>query len=146
MELILVFSTLLGFYVLTIFILHVSFPESHYDWSGLDLEEMKFPSDFIWGVATASHQIEGNNTNNWSRFENTRGIERSGLACDHWSRWEEDHALLVELGVTSYRFSIEWSRIQPEKNEWDDDAIQVYSKMVDSLICLLYTSPSPRDS
>ena len=134
MELILVFSTLLGFYVLTIFILHVSFPEPHYDWSSLNLEKMRFPSNFIWGVATASHQIEGNNRNNWSKFEDARGIERSGLACDHWNRWEEDHALLVELGVTSYRFSIEWSRIQPEKEEWDESVIQIYSRMVDSLI------------
>ena len=134
MELITGLVTILSFYILIIIILHFSFPEPHYDWSKIDLENMNFPSEFSWGVATASHQIEGNNTNNWSKFENDRDIENSGLACDHWNRWEEDHGLLVELGVTSYRFSIEWSRIQPEKDEWNEDAIQVYSKMVDSLL------------
>ena len=72
--------------------------------------------------------------NNWSEFEKERNKEKSGAACDHWNRWKTDHQLLVELGVNSYRFSIEWSRIQPTQDSWNEEVIAVYSEMVDSLI------------
>ena len=121
-------------YVLLIASLKKMFPEKHLEWSKIDLSKMDYPSDFIWGVATASHQIEGDNSNNWTHFEEQENKERSGRACEHWTRWEEDHLLLTELGVNSYRFSIEWSRIEPEQGEWDEDAIKIYSNMIDSLI------------
>ncbi len=124
----------LCFYSISIFILSLRFPEKHLDWNKLDLDDLRFPKDFGWGVATASHQIEGNNHNNWSEFEKNNGLEESGIACDHWNRWNQDFELIKELGVGHYRFSIEWSRIQPTKDVWDDLIVKQYSEMVDDLI------------
>ena len=121
-------------YLTIILIFHLLFPEKHLDWQSINLNEMTFPQDFTWGVATASHQIEGGNSNNWTQFEERENKERSGDACDHWNLWNKDHDLLTELGVRSYRFSIEWSRIEPNEGEWNEAAIQVYSDMIDSLI------------
>ena len=109
-------------------------PEKHIDWSSMDLENLKFPGAFTWGVATASHQIEGHNQNNWSQFETHKGLEESGVACDHWNRWKSDFDLIERLNVGHYRFSLEWSRVQPNEGEWDESAIQQYSEMVDDLI------------
>src|SRR6266851_1364954 len=73
-----------------------------------------FPRGFRWGVATAGHQIEGNNTNSdlWllENIKPTTYVDRSGDACDSYHRYEEDIALLARLGFNSYRFSLEWSR------------------------------------
>ena len=78
-----------------------------------------FPEGFRWGTATAAHQIEGGNWNNdWWQWEHTPGsgcVEPSGDGCDSWNRWPEDVALSAELGFDNYRFSIEWSRIEPEE-------------------------------
>ena len=109
-------------------------PEKHIDWSSMDLDNLKFPGSFSWGVATASHQIEGHNQNNWSQFETHKGLEESGVACDHWNRWKSDFDLIERLNVGHYRFSLEWSRVQPNEGEWDESAIQQYSEMVDDLL------------
>ena len=86
-----------------------------------------FPDGFTWGTATAAHQIEGGNWNNdWWQWEHTQGsgcVESSGDACDSWNRGADDVALLAELGFDNYRFSIEWSRIEPEEGEWSTAAI-----------------------
>jgi len=126
--------TSLASYVLIIIYLSWRNPEPHYTWQQIDLEQLKFPSNFNWGSATAAHQIEGNNTNNWSSFEERTGIEKSAKACEHWQRWREDFNLLSELGVDSYRFSIEWSRIEPEQGEWNEAVVSTYSEMVDDLL------------
>ena len=57
-------------YTLTILYLHIRNPEKHLNWDNIDLTDVDFPSAFAWGVATASHQIEGHNQNNWTQFEN----------------------------------------------------------------------------
>jgi len=94
-----------------------------------------FPRGFLWGTATAAHQVEGNNTNNnWHRWENTPGKiingESSGLACDWWGgRWKEDLKRAVESGQNAHRFSVEWSRIQPTAETWDDKALDRYVEM-----------------
>ena len=124
----------LGGYLLIITMLHFLFPETHLDWSKVNLENIAMPEGFVWGVATASHQIEGDNNNNWTQFEKREGKEQSGKSCNHWNLWAKDHELLSQLGVNSYRFSIEWSRIEPVQGEWNEDAINVYSQMIDSLI------------
>ncbi|MDP3721019.1 MAG: family 1 glycosylhydrolase, partial [Anaerolineaceae bacterium] len=91
-----------------------------------------FPRGFLWGSATAAHQVEGNNTNNnWYRWEMTPGKihknERSGLACDWWGgRWKEDLTRAKESGQNAHRLSIEWSRIQPTEDSWDEGALQKY--------------------
>jgi beta-glucosidase len=77
-----------------------------------------FPPGFLWGAATSAHQVEGNNTgSDWWAAENRPGsrlAERSGDACDSLHRWPEDLDLVAGLGLTAYRFSIEWARIEPE--------------------------------
>jgi len=95
-----------------------------------------FPKDFLWGAATSSHQVEGNNTNNdWWEWEQTRlpPHARSGRACDHWNRFEEDFKLAQDLGHTAHRFSIEWSRIEPQENQWDSLALDHYAQVIRSL-------------
>ena len=86
-----------------------------------------FPEGFTWGTATAAHQIEGGNTNNdWWAFEHTPGsgcAEPSGDACDSWDRWEEDADLVAGLGLDNYRFSVEWSRIEPAEGEFSRAAL-----------------------
>jgi beta-glucosidase len=98
---------------------------------------MRFPEGFRWGTATAAHQIEGGNVNNdWWRWEHTPGsgvLESSGDACDSWHRWVEDVELVHELGFDHYRFSLEWSRIEPAPGEWSTASIDHYRRICDSL-------------
>jgi beta-glucosidase len=97
-----------------------------------------FPPGFHWGTATAAHQIEGGNWNNdWWAWEHTPGSgcrEPSGDCCDSWNRWADDVALVAELGFDNYRFSIEWSRIEPEAGEWSTAAIDHYRQQCEALL------------
>jgi beta-glucosidase len=95
-----------------------------------------FPRGFLWGTATAAHQVEGNNTNNqwwkWEQDGHTNGT--SGLACDWWGgRWKEDFDRAAEAGQNAHRFSVEWSRIQPTPDTWDEDALERYRNMLRGL-------------
>ncbi|MDO8489216.1 MAG: glycoside hydrolase family 1 protein, partial [Candidatus Omnitrophota bacterium] len=94
-----------------------------------------FPKDFLWGVATSSHQVEGNNTNNdWWQWEQNIPLEmRSGRACDVWNRFEDDFKIAKNLGFTAYRFSLEWSRIESSPGQFDDLALNHYREMILSL-------------
>src|SRR3954451_20583438 len=96
-----------------------------------------FPDGFTWGTATAAHQIEGGNWNNdWWQWEHTPGsgcAEPSGDACDSWHRWPEDVALCRDLGFGSYRFSIEWSRLEPEPGEWSVATFDGYRRLGEAL-------------
>ena len=92
-----------------------------------------FPRGFLWGTATSSHQVEGNNTNNqwfeWEEQGRTRG--KSGLACDWWGgRWREDMDRAAESGQNAHRLSVEWSRIQPRPDVWDENALDKYRTML----------------
>jgi len=99
---------------------------------------LKFPDGFLWGAATAAHQIEGNNVNsNWWVHENEPGttiVEPSGDAADSYHRYRDDIRLLAELGLNSYRFSIEWSRIEPERGLVSRASIDHYRRMVDTCL------------
>ncbi len=92
-----------------------------------------FPDGFLWGTATAAHQVEGGNWNNdWWAWEHQPGsgcAEPSGDACDHWHRWPEDVRMLAGLGFGAYRFSLEWSRIEPEDGEFSLAALDHYRRM-----------------
>ena len=94
---------------------------------------ISFPDDFLWGTATAAHQVEGNNWNNdWWAWEHNPAspcVEPSGDACDHYHRYPTDIALLAELGFGTYRFSIEWSRIEPVEAEWSRSALDHYRRV-----------------
>lgn len=94
-----------------------------------------FPEGFLWGSATAAHQVEGNNQNNdwWAAEQAGRLPHQSGLACDHFRRYDDDFALLAELGQTSHRLSLEWSRIEPRPGELSFEALDHYRRVLESL-------------
>lgn len=120
-----------------------------------------FPNGFLWGAATASHQVEGNTTNDWSEWEKEHATRLaresehsfwwnpnwkkfraeatdpanyiSGIACDHYHRYEEDFDILQELHLNAYRFSIEWSRIEPSEGVFDVQALEHYRAVVAAL-------------
>lgn len=95
----------------------------------------KFPKYFLWGAATSSHQVEGDNTNNdwWEWEQNGKVKERSAKACDHWNRFREDFALAKTLHHNAHRFSLEWSRIEPEEGKFSDEAFAHYAEVIQSL-------------
>ena len=97
---------------------------------------MAFPKGFFIGAATAAHQVEGNNIHSdyWAQEQlpHTSFAEPSGLACDHYNRYEEDIRLLAEAGLNAYRFSIEWARIEPEEGKFDEGEIEHYRKVIAS--------------
>ena len=98
-------------------------------------QTLNFPENFQWCVATASHQIEGNNKDSdWWEFERRPGTikhnDKSIKATDHWNRLEEDTQILVDLGVKSYRFSLEWAKIEPKEGQWNKDALEHYKKEI----------------
>jgi beta-glucosidase len=99
-----------------------------------------FPPGFLWGAATAAHQVEGNNLNNdWWRLEQLAadyGVEPSGDALDSYHRYPEDMRLLAEAGFTSYRFSIEWARIEPLPGAFSRAELAHYRRMIDTALGL----------
>ena len=94
-----------------------------------------FPAKFLWGAATAAHQVEGNNINSdtWllERAPNTMYQEPSGDACDHYHLYEQDISQLADLGCNAYRFSIEWARIEPEKGFFSRAELEHYRRMLE---------------
>jgi beta-glucosidase len=99
--------------------------------------DLIFPDDFLWGVSTSAHQVEGDNLNNqWSAWEAAGKIksgERSGRACEWWSNAERDFDLAQEMGVNALRLSVEWSRIEPQPGVWNQQALDRYREMLRSL-------------
>lgn len=115
---------------------------------------LKFPKSFLWGAASAAHQVEGGTHNQWSvwELENATVLAQkakyqstnlpkwdaikaeatkpqnyvSGKATDHYHRYQEDFAIIKKLGMNAWRFSIEWSRIEPEEGAWNAEAIEHY--------------------
>ncbi len=97
-----------------------------------------FPPDFRWGVATAAHQVEGNNTNNqWWAWEQEPGRikqgHRSELACNWWENAEADFDLAARLGLNALRLSIEWSRVEPQRGYLDPAALERYAELLQAL-------------
>ncbi|MDD5589952.1 MAG: glycoside hydrolase family 1 protein [Candidatus Portnoybacteria bacterium] len=122
--------------------------------------ELKFPHGFFWGAATSSHQVEGGNFNDWTQWEkeNSEGLAKaaalkkwpqyildrypnplqpenyiSGRACDHYNLYEKDFEIANELGHNAHRFSLEWSRIEPEEGKFNEEAIEHYRKVLQAL-------------
>ncbi len=117
---------------------------------------LKFPAGFLWGAATSAYQVEGNNHNDWSEWEkkNAKRLANkaknywqdwqqkkfpemfepenyiSGRACDHYNRYEEDFDIAKSLGHNAHRFSIEWSRIEPEEGKFDEKEVEHYKNVL----------------
>jgi beta-glucosidase len=100
--------------------------------------QLAFPPGFLWGVAGAGHQTEGGNSDSDTWFaENVTPTvfrEPSGMACDSWNRWREDVGLAADLGLTAYRFSVEWARVEPEAGIFSDAALDHYEAIVDECL------------
>jgi len=120
-----------------------------------------FPTGFYWGAATSAHQIEGGNINDWSEWEgenaewlakeaekkfgnlkNWPEIKKqaqdqqnyiSGRACNHYNRFEEDFTIAKFMGHNAHRFSIEWSRIEPEQGKFNEKEIEHYRRVIAAL-------------
>lgn len=96
---------------------------------------MRFNPDFLFGAATAAHQVEGNNRNSdyWvmEHIAHSSFTEPSLDAVDHYNRYDEDIRLLAEAGLNAYRFSIEWARVEPEEGTFDRTAIEHYRQVLE---------------
>ena len=90
-----------------------------------------FPDDFLWGVATSAFQLEGSPYADWTSWDAI--LSEKPEVTSHYALYKEDLALLKELGVNAYRFSLEWSRIQPKENAWDQTALSHYQEIIDIL-------------
>lgn len=121
--------------------------------------KLDFPDKFYWGSSTSAHQVEGGNYNDWTEWENEKAEELakkakkkwpawqvkqfpemftpenyvSGRACDHYNRYEKDFDIAKSLSQNAHRFSIEWSRIEPEEGKFDKVAIAHYRKVLKAL-------------
>ena len=121
-----------------------------------------FPKDFLWGASTASHQVEGGTQNQWTQWElaNAARLAKtaqqrlswvpvwdnikqqaqdpanyiSGNGVQHYKLYELDFKILKELNLNSFRFGIEWSRIEPEEGVWDKQAIEHYKTYINTLL------------
>jgi beta-glucosidase len=96
----------------------------------------RFPRDFLWGAASAPHQVEGNNINSdfWAREGLMSGIERSGDALDSYHRYGEDIRLVAESRLNTYRFGIEWARIEPVPGMISKAQLAHYRRMIDACL------------
>ena len=127
-------------------VLHFIFwyPELRWDWKKINLSNIILPKSFYWGTATASHQVEGDCTNNnWYAWENNftsdgsskiKNNQIAGNACEHWKRYKDDVKLIKNLGLTHYRLSLEWSKIEPMNGQYNEKAINHYIEVIDYLI------------
>jgi len=114
------------------------------DFQRLKAGPWRFGRDFLWGSATSSHQVEGGCTNNnWYEFESAvdekgqpriAGGQRAGDADDQWHRYKEDINLMKAISLNAYRFSVEWSKIEPEPGKFDEKALDHYEQLVDALL------------
>lgn len=106
---------------------------------------LRFPSNFLWGTATSAYQIEGawneagRGESIWDRFAHTPNHILDGsngdVACDHYHRWHDDLALMKELGLQAYRFSIAWPRILPNgRGQINQAGLDFYRQLADTLL------------
>lgn len=127
----------------------------------MDKYKNQFPKNFLWGASTASHQVEGGTHNQWSVWELQVAQEKaksarhelgwlpnwediktqaenpdnyiSGKGVEHYKRYKEDFKIVKELNLNSFRFGIEWARIQPKEGEWDEAEIEHYKTYIKEL-------------
>lgn len=98
-------------------------------------DALSFGHDFLWGAATAGHQVEGNNVNSdiWllENLNTTVFKEPSGDACNSFVLWEKDLDIARDLGLTCYRFSLEWARIEPAEGRFPPAMLDHYQQIID---------------
>ncbi len=95
---------------------------------------ISLPKGFLLGASSSAHQVEGNNTNNdWWHYEQAELLPKSGVAADHYNRYQEDFGLAKQMGLNAMRISVEWSRIEPEEGHFDHKEIEHYRAVLLSL-------------
>ncbi|MCR4280064.1 MAG: glycoside hydrolase family 1 protein [Candidatus Komeilibacteria bacterium] len=101
----------------------------------MDEAILKFPPNFLWGVAVSSHQVEGNNTNNdwhaWEQDGKALHQQVAGSGPDFYNKYKEDFQIAHDMELGAFRLSIEWSRVEPEKGKWDKEAWAHYRRMLE---------------
>ena len=113
-----------------------------WNWDSIHFNDIQFPKGFLFGVGSASYQVEGGCTNNqWCVHEGVTKDKngklhmpkKCGAACDHWNRYKDDVQLIKKLHAGAYRFSIEWSKVEPKEGVFDAAALQHYADLCDEL-------------
>lgn len=100
----------------------------------IDNSSVKLPSSFLYGAASSSHQVEGNNFHNdWWYEEQNGKLPESNLATDHFNKYSEDFVLAKQIGLNAMRVSIEWSRIEPEQGHFNLEAVEHYRKVLQEM-------------
>ena len=96
------------------------------------MTDIVFPDGFLWGASTSAYQIEGGNSHaDWWAWEQAgRVAEKSGRAADSWNRWREDLDLAASLGLSVFRISLEWARVEPEPGRFDLDVLAHYAEVI----------------
>lgn len=105
----------------------------YWDWNLINTAQAYFPKGFLWGIATSAHQVEGDCINDWIEWEKKHCTDKTGKACDHWNRYKEDIQLIKENKFNTYRFSIEWSKIEPKPGLYDENALKHYEDVCKEL-------------
>lgn len=118
-----------------------------WDWSKINLqdpyffENLRFPASFVFGVADSAYQTEGHEgpggklfANNWTSFEQEHNLIGAGRGCERWTKYPEDIALMGQCGFKLYRFSVEWSKIEPEPGVFNQEALDHYKDVCKKLL------------
>lgn len=116
--------------------------EIRWNWDQIDINSIYFPKHFLWGWSESALQTEGIETahnqcvsNSWTEYEEDINMpERVGVACQRWSRYKDDFTLAQSIGMQACRFSIDWSKIEPQEGEFDNDVLDHYNDMIDTLL------------
>jgi beta-glucosidase len=117
-------------------------PTTYWKWQDINLNTPQFPASFEWGVTTLAYETEGYAKNStWYAWENQTNLQgkqfsqtRSGNGTAHNQNYKEDVQLMKEMGITTYCFSLDWSRIEPEQGRFDETVLQYYGDLCDELI------------
>jgi beta-glucosidase len=103
----------------------------YWDWSKIQISFINFPENFLWGVSTSAHQIEGICTkSDWYRWEQLGKVSlKCETACNHWQQYKDDVRLIQQLGFNAYRFSVDWCMIEPEPGIYDQSILDHYEQL-----------------
>lgn len=118
-------------------------PPLCWDWDALEkqgkltAQAQWFPKNFLWGAGSSAQQVEGNCFNNsWAAWEEEKKLAKAGCACDQWNlkQFKNDVQLMKKIGLNAYRFSIEWSKLEPAESIFDEDGFEHYVQVCQELV------------
>ncbi len=117
-------------------------PTTYWKWQDINLNALSFPASFDWGVTTLSYETEGYaKTSTWYAWDNQTNMQgkpftrsHSDNGTDHLEHYKEDVQLMKEMGISTYCFSLDWSRIEPEQGRFDEKVLQQYIDLCDELV------------